>query len=107
MHHLHQSLAQRRVVGGCNALKSVKMLDLYKYFFAILGYIQRRLIKAMESVMVAYDGTIRNSVNQVIQLRYGEDGMDATHIEFQNMPSLKPNTVAFERKFHFESGIER
>lgn len=57
--------------------------------------------------MVAYDGTIRNSVNQVIQLRYGEDGMDATHIEFQNMPSLKPNTVAFERKFHFESGIER
>lgn len=57
--------------------------------------------------MVAYDGTLRNSVNQVIQLRYGEDGMDATHIEFQNMPSLKPNTVAFERKFHFESGIER
>ena len=76
-------------------------------FFEKLGYIQRRLIKAMESVMVAYDGTIRNSVNQVIQLRYGEDGMDATHIEFQNMPSLKPNTVAFERKFHFESGIER
>ena len=57
--------------------------------------------------MVAYDGTIRNSVNQVIQLRYGEDGMDATHIEFQNMPSLKPNTAAFERKFHFETGIER
>jgi DNA-directed RNA polymerase II subunit RPB1 len=61
----------------------------------------------MESVMVAYDGTLRNSVNQVIQLRYGEDGMDATHIEFQNMPSLKPNSAAFERKFHFESGIER
>ena len=26
------------------------------------GYIQRRLIKAMESVMVKYDGTIRNQV---------------------------------------------
>ena len=61
----------------------------------------------MESVMVAYDGTIRNSVNQVIQLRYGEDGMDATYIEFQNMPSLKPTNVAFDRKFHFEAGIER
>lgn len=57
--------------------------------------------------MVAYDGTIRNSVNQVIQLRYGEDGMDATYIEFQNMPSLKPTNVAFDRKFHFEAGIER
>ena len=57
--------------------------------------------------MVAYDGTVRNSVNQVVQLRYGEDGMDATHIEFQNMPSLKPTNVAFDRKFHFEAGIER
>ena len=57
--------------------------------------------------MAAYDGTIRNSVNQVIQLRYGEDGMDATHIEFQVMPSLKPTNVAFERKFHFETGVER
>lgn len=26
------------------------------------GYIQRRLIKAMESVMVKYDGTVRNQV---------------------------------------------
>ena len=39
------------------------------------GYIQRRLIKAMESVMVQYDGTVRNSVGQVIQFRYGEDGL--------------------------------
>ena len=36
------------------------------------GYIQRRLVKAMETVMVAYDGTVRNSSDQVIQLRYGE-----------------------------------
>ena len=34
------------------------------------GYIQRRLIKAMESLMVNYDGTIRNAVGQLIQLRY-------------------------------------
>lgn len=30
------------------------------------GYIQRRLIKAMESVMVNYDGTVRNSVGQMV-----------------------------------------
>uniref|UniRef100_A0A3B4BD94 DNA-directed RNA polymerase subunit n=1 Tax=Periophthalmus magnuspinnatus TaxID=409849 RepID=A0A3B4BD94_9GOBI len=41
------------------------------------GYIQRRLIKSMESVMVKYDGTVRNSINQVVQLRYGEDGSDS------------------------------
>merc|ERR1719352_565590 len=39
------------------------------------GYIQCRLIKAMEACMVNYDGTVRNSVGQLIQLRYGEDGL--------------------------------
>ena len=31
------------------------------------GYIQRRLMKAMESVMAAYDGTVRNSTRNLIQ----------------------------------------
>ena len=30
------------------------------------GHIQRRLIKALEDVMVKYDGTVRTSRNQVI-----------------------------------------
>lgn len=29
------------------------------------GYIQRRLVKAMEDVMVKYDGTIRNSLGEL------------------------------------------
>jgi len=36
------------------------------------GYIQRRLIKAMEDIMVKYDGTVRNSVGDIIQFVYGE-----------------------------------
>ena len=48
-----------------------------------LGYIQRRLIKAMESVMVNYDGTVRNAVGQMIQFRYGEDGLAPEVLEFQ------------------------
>lgn len=32
------------------------------------GYIQRRLIKAMESVMVNYDGTIRTANGQMVQV---------------------------------------
>ncbi|XP_068728449.1 DNA-directed RNA polymerase II subunit RPB1-like [Montipora capricornis] len=71
------------------------------------GYIQRRLIKAMEGLMVAYDGTVRNSNNQLIQLRYGEDGMDGGAVEFQNMPSIKPNNAAFEKRFHFDCSNER
>ena len=32
------------------------------------GYIQRRLIKALEDVVVKYDGTVRNSLGSVIQV---------------------------------------
>lgn len=45
------------------------------------GYIQRRLIKALEDVMVKYDGTVRTSKEQVIQFLYGEDGFAAEYIE--------------------------
>ncbi|KAH9371227.1 hypothetical protein HPB48_013528 [Haemaphysalis longicornis] len=71
------------------------------------GYIQRRLIKAMESVMIAYDGTVRNSNGQVIQLRYGEDGLDGGSVEFQSMPTLKPSNKSFEKKFRFDACNER
>ena len=66
------------------------------------GYIQRRLIKAMESIMVAYDGTVRNSNGQVIQFRYGEDGLDGCCVELQNLPTLKPSNKNFEKRFKFD-----
>ena len=47
------------------------------------GYIQRRLVKALEDVMVAYDGTVRNSLGDIVQFIYGEDGMDGAFIEEQ------------------------
>ena len=33
--------------------------------------------------MVNYDGTVRNSVGQLIQFRYGEDGLAGEQVEFQ------------------------
>ena len=71
------------------------------------GYIQRRLIKAMEGLMVNYDGTIRNSNRHLIQLRYGEDGMDGAFMEFQQLATIKPSNSAFERRFHFDCTNQR
>ena len=48
---------------------------------ASTGYIQRRLIKALEDIMVKYDGTVRDSSNNIIQFLYGEDGMNAEYVE--------------------------
>ncbi|KII64531.1 DNA-directed RNA polymerase II subunit RPB1 [Thelohanellus kitauei] len=66
------------------------------------GYIQRRLIKAMESIMVHYDGTVRNSNRNLIQLRYGEDGMSGEFIEFQYLSTIKLSDKAFEKNFKFD-----
>jgi DNA-directed RNA polymerase II subunit RPB1 len=71
------------------------------------GYIQRRLIKAMESIMVNYDGTVRNAVGQVIQFRYGEDGLAGEYVEFQNLATIKLSNHAFEKKFKFDATNER
>ena len=40
------------------------------------GYMQRRLINALEQLRVEYDGTVRTSTGDIIQLTYGEDGVD-------------------------------
>jgi len=45
------------------------------------GYIQRKLIKALEDVMIQYDSTVRDSTGRIIQMSYGEDGIAGEFIE--------------------------
>lgn len=45
------------------------------------GYIQRRLCKAMESLVVQYDLSVRDNKNNIVQFLYGEDGFDPTKVE--------------------------
>ena len=40
------------------------------------GYVQRKLIKATEDMMVNYDGTVRNAVGRILQFQYGDSGAD-------------------------------
>ncbi|MEM4281401.1 MAG: DNA-directed RNA polymerase subunit A' [Candidatus Caldarchaeum sp.] len=41
------------------------------------GYMQRRLINALESLYIDYDGTVRTAdEGRIIQFSYGEDGVD-------------------------------
>lgn len=53
------------------------------------GYIQRKLVKALEDACVQYDKTVRDSSGQIIQFLYGEDGMDACKIETQKVHLLE------------------
>jgi len=40
------------------------------------GYMQRRLIHALEDLHVEYDGSVRGAEGELIQVRYGDDGVD-------------------------------
>jgi DNA-directed RNA polymerase subunit A' len=69
-----------------------KGLDVIEFFFHAMGgreglvdtavrtqqsgYMQRRLINALEHIRLEYDSTVRNSAGDIIQFQYGEDGVD-------------------------------
>lgn len=50
------------------------------------GYLQRRLVKCLEDLVVHYDGTVRNAVNEVVDFIYGGDGLDPAYMEVKNKP---------------------
>jgi len=50
------------------------------------GYIQRRLIKGLEDLMVGYDMTIRTNKNKIVQFSYGDDNIDTVKVENQILP---------------------
>lgn len=63
------------------------------------GYIQRRLIKAMEDIICKYDGTVRNSVGHVIQFLYGEDGLNSVFIEGQPLRLVSMSDREFKNTY--------
>ncbi|GBE61229.1 DNA-directed RNA polymerase II largest protein [Babesia ovata] len=63
------------------------------------GYVQRRLMKAMEDIMVHYDKTVRNGVGDILQFLYGEDGMGAEYIEDQTLDLMKLDFAELNRLY--------
>ena len=56
------------------------------------GYIQRRLIKGLEDLMVSYDMTVRTNKNKLVQFAYGDDNIDTTKVEDQAIPIVSMST---------------
>ena len=46
------------------------------------GYLQRCLIKQLESLMVSYDMTVRDNDGSIVQFMYGDDGVDVMETKF-------------------------
>lgn len=61
---------------------------------ASTGYMSRRLMKALEDLLVHYDNTVRNASGCILQFTYGDDGMDPALMEGKNGTPLN-----FDRLF--------
>jgi len=53
------------------------------------GYMQRRLVNAMEHLRVEYDRTVRDPEGAIIQFLYGEDGVDPSKSDHGKAVNVK------------------
>jgi len=44
------------------------------------GYLYRKLANALQDIRIEYDGTVRDSNNNIIQFKYGDDGKDVSKL---------------------------
>ncbi|KAL4072341.1 hypothetical protein V8B97DRAFT_2040266 [Scleroderma yunnanense] len=57
------------------------------------------LVKALKDIMVHYNGTMCNSLGNLVQLIYGKDGMDGTFIRQQKIDMFVLSNKEFEHKY--------
>ncbi|KAG7606722.1 RNA polymerase Rpb1 domain 3 [Arabidopsis thaliana x Arabidopsis arenosa] len=60
---------------------------------ASTGYMSRRLMKALEDLLVHYDNTVRNASGCILQFTYGDDGMDPALMEGKDGAPLNFNRL--------------
>ncbi|AYV80857.1 MAG: DNA-directed RNA polymerase subunit alpha [Harvfovirus sp.] len=65
------------------------------------GYIQRKLIKSMEDIMIRYDGTTRTATGSIVQFTYGDSGADTTKQYEYNMKLIDMNNLDVAAKHKF------
>jgi DNA-directed RNA polymerase subunit A' len=60
------------------------------------GYLQRRLVNALQDLEVKYDGTVRETRGVIVQFLYGEDGVDPMKSDYGegvNIPRIVESVV--------------
>ena len=67
------------------------------------GYIQRKLVKALEDFMVKYDGTVRNARDLLTQPIYGESGIDMRYQVEQKISFILKNNKDIKEEYVFHN----
>jgi DNA-directed RNA polymerase II subunit RPB1 len=67
------------------------------------GYLQRRIVKALESISVQYDETVRDSYGNIVEFRYGGDSCDAAYLDKISLSFLTFSRERLQRDFGGDS----
>ena len=71
------------------------------------GYMQRKLIKGMEDVMMTYDKTVRSGNNVLMQVIYGENGINQTHYKLVELKLVNMGNKEIEEMFCFSNNQQK
>jgi DNA-directed RNA polymerase subunit A' len=52
------------------------------------GYMQRRLVNALQDLKVEYDTSVRDSKGMIVQFTYGDDGVDPAKADHEKSVDL-------------------
>ncbi len=74
---------------------------LQVYDTSEVGYIQRKLVKAMEDCKISYDLTVRNAGGSIIQFLYGEDAMSSIKLESQKIDYIDMDKYKIQDTYLF------
>jgi len=68
---------------------------------ATSGYFQRVVIKSIEALRIAYDGTVRDGDGSLVQLLYGGDGIDTTRQGYlRDFEFMLRNLERYAERYH-------
>ena len=70
------------------------------------GYVQRKIIKSAEDIYVAYDNTLRNGVDEIVQFVYAGNGFDVVSLVETKCNLLRMNTKDLKKKYKEKKVLE-
>ena len=65
------------------------------------GYLQRKLVKAMEDLKTYHDFTVRDNNDDIIQFMYGQDGFESIYLEKQTTKFILINSEDLYKDYLF------
>lgn len=66
------------------------------------GYLQRKLMKALEDMIVSWSYAVKDANSNIVQFVYGDDGAEGASIEHQKVPVLEMCKSQMELKYGFD-----